>query len=214
MTVENISWSISTLPTSAGVEPATSWSPVGRRIQLSHRGRHSRSLIRIFTGRILDSQGCEGSSCEQRGLWSNCESAQADLNFCWAYMSERTSPDATAHMVKTAIYGGCLMLALRFRRYATPWQFWSVTMQYGRQNVLSRGEYILSNVFTQMIRTESLSKQCRLGLNFTFCVVWSALRKHAYLNILKILQPKNEKKSDKKLIFFIYLLKTQIVGTR
>ena len=29
------------LPTSAGVEPATSWSPVGRRIQMSHRGRHS-----------------------------------------------------------------------------------------------------------------------------------------------------------------------------
>ena len=27
------------LPTSAGVEPATSWSPVGRRIQLSHRDR-------------------------------------------------------------------------------------------------------------------------------------------------------------------------------
>ena len=27
------------LPTSAGVEPAPSWSPVGRRIQLSHRGR-------------------------------------------------------------------------------------------------------------------------------------------------------------------------------
>ena len=28
------------LPTSAGVELATSWSPVGRTIQLSHRGRH------------------------------------------------------------------------------------------------------------------------------------------------------------------------------
>ena len=27
------------LPISAGVEPATSWSPVGRRFQLSHRGR-------------------------------------------------------------------------------------------------------------------------------------------------------------------------------
>ena len=26
------------LPTSAGVEPATFWSPVGRHIQLSHRG--------------------------------------------------------------------------------------------------------------------------------------------------------------------------------
>ena len=27
------------LPTSVGVETATSWSPVGRRIQLSHRGQ-------------------------------------------------------------------------------------------------------------------------------------------------------------------------------
>ena len=32
------------LPTSAGVEPATSWSPVGRCIQLSHRGRPVRSV--------------------------------------------------------------------------------------------------------------------------------------------------------------------------
>ena len=32
------------LPTSAGVEPATSWSPVRRRIQLSHRGRHQNHL--------------------------------------------------------------------------------------------------------------------------------------------------------------------------
>ena len=29
---------------------------------------HSRSLIRIFTGRILDDQGCKVSSCEQREL--------------------------------------------------------------------------------------------------------------------------------------------------
>ena len=28
------------LQTSAGLEPTTSWSPVGRRIQLSHLGRH------------------------------------------------------------------------------------------------------------------------------------------------------------------------------
>ena len=36
------------LPTSAGVDPATSWSPVGRRIQLSHRGRqHSRYEMRL-----------------------------------------------------------------------------------------------------------------------------------------------------------------------
>ena len=35
------------LPTSAGVEPATSWSPVGRRIQLSHQGR---SCVRVGEG--------------------------------------------------------------------------------------------------------------------------------------------------------------------
>ena len=33
------------LPTLAGVEPSTSWSPVGRRIQLSHRGRLHDTLI-------------------------------------------------------------------------------------------------------------------------------------------------------------------------
>ena len=49
------------LPTSAGVEPATSWSPVGRRIQLSHRGRQKASvdsgkggaIDMIFTARQL-----------------------------------------------------------------------------------------------------------------------------------------------------------------
>ena len=50
MTVENISRSISTkkmLPTSVGVEPATSWSPVGRRIQLSHGGWHAHGAVKI-----------------------------------------------------------------------------------------------------------------------------------------------------------------------
>ena len=34
------------------------------------------------------------------------------------------------------------------------------------------------------------------------------LRKHAYSNILKISPPKNRKFSDKKNLFFIFLLKT------
>ena len=34
----------------------------------SDQTAHSRSLIRIFTGRILDSQGCKVSSCGQRRL--------------------------------------------------------------------------------------------------------------------------------------------------
>ena len=40
---------------------------------------HSRSLIRIITGRILDSQGCKNSSCGHRRLWSNCADAQAEF---------------------------------------------------------------------------------------------------------------------------------------
>ena len=40
------------LPTSAGVEPATSWSPVGRRIRLSHRGRLMQ--IRHFLEKHID----------------------------------------------------------------------------------------------------------------------------------------------------------------
>ena len=35
------------LPTSAGAEPATSWSPIGRRIQLSHRGRQGTVSERL-----------------------------------------------------------------------------------------------------------------------------------------------------------------------
>ena len=42
------------LPTSAGVEPATSWSPVGWRIQLSHRGRlYWGPLVEYFCANIL-----------------------------------------------------------------------------------------------------------------------------------------------------------------
>ena len=44
------------LPTSAGAEPATSWSPVGWRIQLSHRGWLSIVYIRLENHyRLLDS---------------------------------------------------------------------------------------------------------------------------------------------------------------
>ena len=39
------------LPTSAGVKPAT-WSPVGRRIQLSHRGGSVGCAVRLETGSV------------------------------------------------------------------------------------------------------------------------------------------------------------------
>ena len=43
---------------------------------------------------------------------------------------------------------------------------------------------------------------------------WWALRKHAYSNTMKISPPKTESFQIKSLIVFIFLLKTQIVGTR
>ena len=49
------------LPTSAGVEPATSWSPIGRRIQLSHRGQslHFIDLTGRLTVAIQNSHQCD-----------------------------------------------------------------------------------------------------------------------------------------------------------
>ena len=42
----------------------------------------------IFTGRILHSQGCKVTSCEQRWFWTDCAVAQADFNLRWEHMSE------------------------------------------------------------------------------------------------------------------------------
>ena len=52
------------LPTSAGVEPATSWSPVGRCIQLSHRGLFTAHVILIiYTQQQQKSTQCNESTC-------------------------------------------------------------------------------------------------------------------------------------------------------
>ena len=58
--------------------------------EYSDQPAHSRSLIRIFTGRIFNSQGCKVSSCEQRRLRSDCADAQADLSLRWAHTSDGT----------------------------------------------------------------------------------------------------------------------------
>ena len=41
---------------------------------------HKNCLIRIFTGLILDSQGCKVCSCEQRRHRPDCACAQSDLS--------------------------------------------------------------------------------------------------------------------------------------
>ena len=50
----------------------------------------SRSLIRIFTGCILDNKECILSSCGQRILWSDHAGRQADLSLHLVHMSEGT----------------------------------------------------------------------------------------------------------------------------
>ena len=54
----------------------------------SDQPAHSRSLIRIFTERILDRHRCSVSSCGQRRLRSDCADAQADLSLRWTHLPE------------------------------------------------------------------------------------------------------------------------------
>ena len=56
----------------------------------SEFSEHLRSLIRIFTMRILDSQ-CKLSSCVLRRFLSDCANAQADLTLRLAHISKDVS---------------------------------------------------------------------------------------------------------------------------
>ena len=64
----------------------------------SDQTAHLRSLIRIFTGRNLDSRGYKVSSCGQRRLCSDCAEAQTDLNLHWAHMTKGTFSNVAAHI--------------------------------------------------------------------------------------------------------------------
>ena len=57
------------LPTLAGVEPATSWSPVGRRIQLSHRGRLDRQVQYLQDREVKHLQDRQVQFLQDRLVW-------------------------------------------------------------------------------------------------------------------------------------------------
>ena len=63
----------------------------------SDQPAHSRSLIRIFRGHFLDSQGCNVSLRGHRILWSDCTSAQAELRLRWTLRSEGTFSHVAVH---------------------------------------------------------------------------------------------------------------------
>ena len=71
----------------------------------SDQTAYSRSLIRIFTGRDLDSQECNVSTCGQQRLWPDCADVQADLSLRWAHMSEGTLPDVATRIVMGVLFG-------------------------------------------------------------------------------------------------------------
>ena len=70
----------------------------------SDQPAHPRSLIKIFTGRVLDSQGCEVSWCGQWRLRSDCATAQVDLSVHWAHMSEVPFSDVAAHLSNSCLF--------------------------------------------------------------------------------------------------------------
>ena len=60
---------------------------------------------------------------------------------------------------------------------------------------------------------QPIESKSHMGIG-RLCYYCKTLRKHAYSNILTISPPKTESFQIKILIFFIFLLKTYIVGTR
>ena len=80
------------LPTSARVEPATSWSPVGQRIQLSHRGR-------LFFPCVCElAYKCGNFHCCKSGCYYKIESRQANS----------VDPDETAYHKPSHLDQHCL----------------------------------------------------------------------------------------------------------
>ena len=68
------------------------------RPAVSNQPAYSRSLIRIFTGRILDSQECERFFRRPAKTDQTARIAQADLGLRWEHMSECTLSHVQVHL--------------------------------------------------------------------------------------------------------------------
>ena len=79
----------------------------------SDQPAHSRSLIRIVTGRFLDSQECKVLHADNED-WLDCPDAQADLSLRLAHRPEGTFSAFTAVllMAYTDVTGLVLMTRL------------------------------------------------------------------------------------------------------
>ena len=123
------------------------------RSEDSDQPAHLRSLIWIFTGRSLGSQGCKVSSCGQRRLWSDCADAQADQSLRWTHMSEGTFFDIVAHNIT--------MFLIR-PHYVMAWKFIDKNVNSRNANVhVSNHVYIMHQSFeTRPIRCRGIAGTC------------------------------------------------------
>ena len=81
----------------------------------SNQPARPRSLIRVFIVRMNKLCILGNPKCAQWRFWSDCANAQADLNLCWASMSEITLSVVVAHSGSREY---CLQIKIRllFRR--------------------------------------------------------------------------------------------------
>ena len=113
------------------------WENVLRTWRLredSDQTAHSRSLIRIFTERILDSQACKASSCGQRRLWSDCADAQAYLSLHWVHVVGDMFYHVATHLVMVGAID-CLRRALLPRKLSCVTLDWFIIYIYPKGNI-------------------------------------------------------------------------------
>ena len=138
----------------------------------SDQPAHSSSLIRIFTGCILDSRRCKVSSREQRRLWSDCADAQADLSLRWANMSESTFSHLYAQFNSNKTFRiiscnvrNCTLCALRPAQTHQP----ACLLCEGPK---TRGFFWRKMKTLIRLRGFTLWSESLLGLYFMRCIFW------------------------------------------
>ena len=109
------------LPISAGVEPATSWSPVGRRIQLSHRG--GTGVVSLYMSHIPIRNRCVtyAHSCTYRLQIVTCAYSCTLchlLVILKVIFANSVDPDQTARSSLIRIHTVCLYAKNRFEKFA------------------------------------------------------------------------------------------------
>ena len=103
MTVENISWSISTKecyrpqrglnlqPPGLQSDGASNWATEAGKTCVTSKDSdqpvHPPSLARVLVYHSLDSPKAVEGTCNQQRLWSDCPAVQADLSLRWSHKS-------------------------------------------------------------------------------------------------------------------------------